>query len=232
MARLNDAGAGLGVARAVTRALDDMLVMRVETVPVGVRKPLDAPERAPAREALGLHEDTPIVAGVGRWIAERGFTALVSAMDSAWVRSPEAVLLVGGEGPDEAKMREAAEASMQPSQVRILGRVDNVYDVMRAADVFVTPSYRGGVSMAAMEAMSLSIPVLIRDSGGLSEMVDPDLSGMLFDSDDQLGPTLSEMLGLPLTLETIGNAGRVATEDRFRTDRNAERVVEVYNTVR
>ena len=35
VARLNDAGAGLAVARAVTRALDDMLVMRVETVPVG-----------------------------------------------------------------------------------------------------------------------------------------------------------------------------------------------------
>ncbi len=231
VARLNEAGAGLGVSRAVTRALDDMLVMRVETVPPGVRRPVGAPDRASARAALGLDENVPVVAGVGRWIAERGFVALVRAMGEAWSSSPEAVLLLAGEGPEDATLHAAAGELAQPSQVRLLGRVDTPYGVMAAADVFVVPSYRGAVSMAAMEAMSLGVSVLIRDVGGLSELVDPDLSGMLFDTDEQLGPTISEMLGLPLTRETIGGAGRVAAEDRFRTDRNAERTVELYESV-
>lgn len=229
--RLNDAAAGLCSARAVRKALDDILVMNLETLVVGVRKPDSVPDRDAARAALDLPSEGAIVAGAGRWVADRGFDALVRAMEDVWTSEPDTTLALAGGGPEQDELHRLARESRCPERVRLLGLVADPAVAMAAADVFVVPSRRGGTSMAAMEAMAMGVPVLLRDTGGLPELIDPDLSGMLFDTDEQLGSTIVEMLGLPLTLETLGGAAKVAAAERFRIDRNAERVAEVYRSV-
>ncbi|MCB8933185.1 MAG: glycosyltransferase family 4 protein [Fimbriimonadaceae bacterium] len=229
--RLNDSAAGLCSARAVRKALDDILVMNLETVVIGVRQPHQALDRDQARAALELPTGGSVVAGAGRWVPDRGFDALVRSMESVWESEPDTTLVLAGGGPEKDELSRLAAESRQPERVRLLGLVDDPAVVMAAADIFVVPSRRGGTSMAAMEAMASGLPVLLRDTGGLAELIDPDLSGMLFDTDEQLGSTIVEMLGLPLTLETLGGAAKVAAAERFRIDRNAERVAEVYRSV-
>lgn len=229
--RLNDSAAGLCSARAVRRALDEILVMNLEIVVVGVRKPEEGLNREAAREQLGLPMGGAVVCGAGRWVADRGFDALVRAMETVWESEPDTTLVLTGGGPEKEELRRLATESRQPERIRLLGMVDDPTTAMAAADLFVVPSRRAGTSMAAMEAMARGLPVLLRDTGGLAELIDPDLSGMLFDTDEQLGGTIVEMLGLPLTLETLGGAARVAAGERFRIDRNAERVAEVYRSV-
>ncbi len=230
--RLNCAQAGFCVSHGVLQALDRALALDLSYAPPGVEPPSgEVPDRAGMREEIRIPKDGPLVGAMGRWDEESGLLALIESFERVWDEHPEARLAIAGKGPFSEALAKAAEAATKPDRIHLLGLLDDPGSFQSALDLFVAPRTRASVSMAALEAMSREIPVLVRHSGSLPELVDPEISGYLFDSDEQLGSRIAELLSVPLTLETVGRAGRLRVMERFTLEQAAQSVVEVYRTI-
>lgn len=228
--KLNEAQAGICSSRAVYRALDEAIAIDLVTEPPGIL----ATEKSSPR--IG-ESGQPVIAAIGRLTPEKGFEALIHAMERVWEVHPDAQLSLAtvpsfpARPEYEKELRDALAKTSRPDQIRLAGELKDKAAFFREATIFVVPSRRAGFSMAALEAMSAGIPVLLRRTGGLPEIIDPDISGMLFDDDESLGETINEMLSLPMTLEAISRAAPIRVEELFDIDHHAIRIEQIYRDV-
>src|SRR5947209_20617617 len=94
-------------------------------------------------------------------------------------RQLPATLVLVGDGPDRDAAEQEADRLDLRREVRFLGKVDNVADVLRGGDLFLLPSQTESFGLAALEAMACAVPVLASAVGGLPEVVVDGETGFL-----------------------------------------------------
>lgn len=145
----------------------------------------------------------------GRLYPEKGLDVLVEAIAElgSGVR-----LDVAGEGPERPRVERLA-ARIAPSQVRFLGRLPRreVFDMIAGAGVVVVPSRSyENQPLVVLEALASGVPVVASDHGGLAELVEPGVDGMLVPPGDPhaLASALRALLADPQACLRLGRAGR------------------------
>jgi glycosyltransferase involved in cell wall biosynthesis len=127
---------------------------------------------AEVRAGLGLAEDRPLVLAVGRLHPQKGHDVLLEAA-AHWQedrRLPVPPLVaIAGDGPLAAALRRRIRAERLP--VVLLGRRDDVADLLAAADVVVQPSRWEARSLAVQEALRAGRPLVATRTGGLPALV-------------------------------------------------------------
>lgn len=88
-------------------------------------------------------------------------------------------LIIIGEGSEISNVRKLIEYYKLNNQVKLLGNVNNLYEVLSISDIFLLPSELESFGLAALEAMATSIPVIATNVGGLPEVVTQGFSGFL-----------------------------------------------------
>ncbi|MEX2477656.1 MAG: N-acetyl-alpha-D-glucosaminyl L-malate synthase BshA [Gracilimonas sp.] len=96
----------------------------------------------------------------------------------------EAKLLLVGDGPDRQKAEQQCRDLKICEHVRFLGKLEKVEEVLSIADLFLIPSGSETFGLAALEAMSCSVPVISSNIGGLPEVNVHGETGYLCDLDD------------------------------------------------
>ncbi len=196
----------------------------IEAIGNGVDPERFAPDgddgaRRALRRALDTAEDAVVVMTIGRLVAEKGYPELFKAM-----RRLDAVLWVVGErlSSDHARAidGEIAAATSDPTlsaRIRLLGRREDVPDLLRAADVFALPSHREGMPRAIVEAMMVGLPVVATDIRGTREEVVDGETGLLVPVDDApaLAAALDRLVREPELRARWGAAGRARARALF-----------------
>ena len=181
---------GCRLADAITtfsRATEDILVQtpisrsRIERIPCGIAVPPNLIERTDARRELGLDEDTFVVGCVARLVSHKGVDILIDAMDTEALH--ESTLVIVGDGPIRGELEQRA-ASVPHLDVRFLGRVKSVDDVLAACDVFALPSRLEGFGLVYVEAAMHGVPSVGTKVGGIPDAVIDGVTGLLVDVDD------------------------------------------------
>lgn len=80
-------------------------------------------------------------------------------------------LLLVGDGPERPKMEKLCRELKICDDVRFLGKLDAVEEVLSVADLFLMPSEKESFGLAALEAMACEVPVVSSNAGGLPELV-------------------------------------------------------------
>ncbi|MCR9015054.1 N-acetyl-alpha-D-glucosaminyl L-malate synthase BshA [Aquiflexum gelatinilyticum] len=81
-----------------------------------------------------------------------------------------AKLLLVGDGPERDKMERLCRELGTCDDIRFLGKMEAVEEVLSVADLFVMPSEKESFGLAALEAMACEVPVLSSDAGGIPEL--------------------------------------------------------------
>lgn len=79
-------------------------------------------------------------------------------------------LLLVGDGPERYQMEELCRKSCSYDDVRFLGKLEAVEEVLSVADLFLMTSEKESFGLAALEAMACEVPVISTNAGGLPEL--------------------------------------------------------------
>jgi starch synthase len=211
-----------------------------------VRNGIDAGTYRPVRETdavrgLGADPNRPIVAFVGRITRQKGVGHLLAAAHHI---DPGAQLLVCAGAPDtpeiDAEVRAAvAELSATRPGVIWVSQMlapDTVRQVLSAATVFACPSVYEPLGIVNLEAMACGTAVVASDVGGIPEVVDDGVTGLVVPYSEQdpdgfqrmLAQRINELLADPDRVAAMGDAGRKRAVAEFSWSTVAERTVELY----
>lgn len=166
--------------RAALRSFDWLVVLDEST-----RQEYEAAGIDPERIFLGTNgvvvqerrnpSDRPVrpveVLYLGRFVAQKGCRQLLAAARLLGQQAVGWHLTLMGSGPLQEELRATIEASGLTKLVALAPWQEDVYPVLRRADIMVVPSEREGMSNAILEAMSVGVPVVATDVGAARRLL-------------------------------------------------------------
>lgn len=179
----------------------------------------DDPERLALRRSLGVADHEPVIAMIGRLVAEKGYPELFAAM-----RDVDARLWVIGERlkSDHAQSIDplidaVQQDAMLANRIQFLGYRRDVPELLRAADIFTLPSHREGMPRSIIEAMLSGLPVVATDIRGSREEVVDGKTGTLVPLGDvaALARALQRLAADAALRAAYGQAGRERATSLF-----------------
>jgi glycosyltransferase involved in cell wall biosynthesis len=180
-------------------------------------RPVPQQEVDALRGHLGIPTEAAVVSAVARLRAEKGLADLLRAMEIVAARTPRPVhVVVAGDGPEAANLRRLAD-TLVPGRAHFVGHQSDVAPWFRLADVVAMPSHREAFGVSAAEAMSAGRPLVAASVGGLPEVVEDDITGVLVPPRDPrlLGEALATLLNEPGRAAAMGRAARARFEASF-----------------
>jgi glycosyltransferase involved in cell wall biosynthesis len=165
---------------------------------------------------------------VGRLIPIKGHADLLEAL--ARVEAPGLTLEVAGDGPLRPELETLVTDRGLAESVRLLGRVAPATPVLERASIVVVPSHGEGFGMVALEAMERGRAVIASAVGGLPEIVDDGVTGVLVPPGDpgRLADAIQQLASDPARRAAMGAAGRMRALARFSQDRCTDAVEDLY----
>jgi glycosyltransferase involved in cell wall biosynthesis len=164
------------------------------------------------RAELGGTPGTALIGAVGRLAPEKAHADLIRAVASLRDESRDLRCVIAGEGPEEHKLNELIRELNVHEHVRLLGPRLDVHDIIRALDVAVLCSKNEGSPLALIEYMACGAPIVATAVGGVPEMIEHGVHGLLVRPNDPAG--LAGAIGR--LLDDPGLAGRLGGQARQR----------------
>jgi L-malate glycosyltransferase len=200
---------------------------------IDLRKVIAGRSPVDVRRELHIPSDALLIGTVGRLSPVKGHSEFLHAARAISDKRPDARFLVVGTGPLERELQRTASELGLASSCLFLGARSDVYDLMSAMDVFVLPSLAEGIPMAILEAMALGRPIVATAVGGVPEVIQHDLTGLLVEAGNAtaLAGACLTLSSDPLRAQALGMHARQAVEERFSSDRYGRALVDAYRSV-
>ena len=242
-----------GMRRDILRSYPGIDPERVSVVYNGIDltdwKPNDDPDQV---RALGVDPDRPSIVFVGRITRQKGLPYLLRAARSL---PPDVQLVLCAGAPDTEEIMTEVTGLVDELRTERGGVVwidrhlprNELTALLTAATVFVCPSVYEPLGIVNLEAMACGAPVVGTATGGIPEVVDDGVTGVLVpieQADDgtgtplhpdafvaDLAAALAGVVADPARAKAMGAAGRRRAEAHFAWDAIAARTREVYEQV-
>jgi glycosyltransferase involved in cell wall biosynthesis len=139
-------------------------------------------------------------------------------------------LSIAGSGETSAALLQKAATLGIGEQIEWLGQVEDTSPFFQALDIYAQPSFAEGLPNSVMEAMVEQRPVVASDIGGNSDLIEDEVTGLLFTAGDatMLAYCLQRLIDEPQLRHSLAQAGRQLIIDRYGFDRVVEQLVELY----
>jgi glycosyltransferase involved in cell wall biosynthesis len=216
---------------AMSRRIGDEMVAagvpgeRIALIPHGVDterfRPAAPRDRDALRAALGLPRGV-LALYTGRLLRGKGLETLIEAFASAAAAEPRLHLALVGSGAGQAlsieeELRRDVEARGLAGRVVFTGRVDDVADHLRAADLFVFPSVFEALGISLIEAAACGLPAIGSRTGGIVDVIEDGGSGRLVTPGrtDELAAALRTLASDADARAELGRRARALALARF-----------------
>ena len=172
----------------------------------------------------------PTIVCVAALRPEKGHDTLLAAFAEVRDAVPQARLVLVGDGSQRPQVEATIRAAGMQDNVRLTGRVDEIWPHLADADVFALTSPSEALGIAIMEAMAAGLPVVATNVGGIPELVTPGATGELFAVRDhrELARKLVALLQSPQRRRDM-SAAALREAGAMRMEHSVEQYFELYD---
>jgi glycosyltransferase involved in cell wall biosynthesis len=205
---------------------------KVSMVPLGFELESfdDLPSVTRAREALGLPSEGLAVGFIGRLVSIKQPLDLVDAFARLSAAEDAAVLLIVGDGELKSRVEQEVRSRGLTDRVVFAGWRSDLANVYAAIDIVALTSRNEGTPVTLIEAMAAGCPVVATDVGGVADLVEDGMNGLLVAAGDTraFGEALVRLARDPVERERLGRNGRARVLARYQADRLADELDRLY----
>lgn len=231
----------IGVGNSVRQALienEGIDAQRVEVIYNGVDlEPFSAvcgdhERRQRVRNDLGIADSEQVILQVARLNPLKDHRTAVAAVRRLQDAGCPVRLVLAGDGEERLRIESAVREAELESQVMLLGARHDIPDLLCAADAFVLSSISEGIPLTIIEAMAAGVPVVATQVGGIAEVIEHEVSGLLVPERDpgHLAGALQRVLtDVPARQKMIA-AARETAGRRFSREEMHSRYADVYRS--
>jgi glycosyltransferase involved in cell wall biosynthesis len=137
------------------------------------------------RKKLGIPEEAFIVLSVGEVNENKNHEIVVRALSK--LKYSNIYYVICGQGPLEDQLRNMSKQLGLEKQIKVIGHRNDVDEIYKVSDVFIFPSFREGLSVALMEAMSSGLPVVCSKIRGNTDLIIDGKGGYLVNPENVEG---------------------------------------------
>ena len=195
-------------------------------------RPPNSEERVHARIALGISYGEVVISAIGALEARKGHRYLIEAIAqlAASASSIKLKCFIAGQGSIRGELEREVANSGCGERVKLVGRVDDPREILWASDIFVMPSLKEGLGVAALEAMASALAVIASDVGGLHEVVEDDRTGVIVPParPEAIARAVSRLSESPALRSQMGEAARARIVENYSMEKMAARTLALY----
>ncbi len=177
---------------------------------------------------------------VGRLIEWKGVKILISAYKHVKKELPNTQLIIVGDGPDYKGLLDYTNKLEIQDSVQFKGYVkdDELQIYYQTSDIFVLPSYpienqTEGLGVVLLEAMTAGVPVIGSDTGGIPDIIEDGVNGLLVPPGDEkmLAEAIKKLIQNPDLAEQFRREGFKTVQMKYSWEIITDAFIKTYNEV-
>ncbi len=188
-------------------------------------------ERTAARHEFGIAPaGGPVLSMVANLREAKGYPDLLAALEIVKREFPDFICLCAGRDESKGEIPAFAARHGIENNVRWLGFVENPQSVLAASDIAVLSSHWEGCPVNLLEAMRAGLPSVATRVGGIPELIDNEIEGLLIDvkSPPALANGLLRLMRDEAMRAKLGQAARARFKRQFLAERMVVQLTEIY----
>ncbi|HEV2400117.1 MAG TPA: glycosyltransferase [Candidatus Sulfotelmatobacter sp.] len=188
--------------------------LRVITCHDGVESIFPRAESVEALRHSLVNDGDILVGSLGRLDPQKGFEFLIEAAARVVTEVPNVRFAIAGEGSQRKQLQELIDSLGLQENFRLIGFRTDFADFLAALDIFAVSSLWEGLPLALLEAMQLRKPAVATVVGGIPEVIQDRVSGLLVPPRDagKLATAILELVRDPGLGSRLGSAGPQTAE--------------------
>jgi len=198
-------------------------------VPNGIAPP-PPPTGADVRVELGIPAGAPVVGTVSVLRPQKALDVFIRASARLLGEDPDLRVLLAGDGPLKGELTELVHSLGVQDRLLMLGYRSDAPDVLEALDVAVSSSAFEGSPLAVMEYMESARPIVATRVGGVPDLIEDGVHGLLVEpgDEDALTAAIRRMLADREAARRMGEAARERRRHEFTVDLMVRRFEALY----
>jgi glycosyltransferase involved in cell wall biosynthesis len=179
------------------------------------------------------NKNTLIISTIAELHERKGIKYLIEAMKKITEVFPNVKLVVIGEGDERRNLEDLIEKLALQKHVVLMGRQQEVPKLLKSSDIFCLPSKREAFGLVNAEAMITRLPVVASAVGGIPEIVQDGVTGILVppENSGKLAEALVEVIGDPKKRFEMGVKGFELVLKKFNAKLMAKEYEKMYETI-
>jgi L-malate glycosyltransferase len=169
------------------------------------------------REKLALKDNETVIGFVGRLVPAKGLSYLISAFENVKMELGHVKLLIVGSGHLMEPLKVMVRDKGLSNDIIFLGERTDIPQLLGVMDLFVMPSIAEGLPNALLEAMAAARPVLVTCAGGMGEIIEDGVNGLVVPVGDMasLSGGLRKLVKDSSFAQALGAAARQCIENKY-----------------
>ena len=181
-------------------------------------------DKSAKRRELGIPEDAVLLLSVGELNDNKNHETVIRAIADLNV-----YYVIAGRGELQQYLENLIDAQNLRDRMKLLGFRSDVKELYEAADIFVFPSFREGLSLSLMEAMASGLPCVVSRIRGNTDLLENTNGGFLCDPHDALdfAEKINILASDTQLREAMGSSNRMAIQ-KFSTENVIQEMQNIY----
>ena len=212
------------------RLHQDKVITLYNGVDISRFKNTDASQIAKTKQALRLPLNSKVIITVAVLREPKGIQFMIEALPAILEQFPDVHYLIVGDGEYGAALSDLATVLDIKKHITFAGHRTDIPDLLACCDIFVLPTLKDALPTVLIEALAAERPIVASDVGGVPEIIENGVNGLLVAPGDpsKLANACLQLLKDNELISQIVMAGNKTVRQRFNIDSQIEQLSGMY----